>query len=139
MNIPYTIGMKDAVAVVLKRGEKYLLIKRAKHGTAEDYWCPVTGAVEDGETQGQAVKREAEEELGIIVEPLDKVWECLTDDEEYILHWWHALLVRDSVIVNDNEVKEYRWLTYEQMQDLEKMFDADRTFFRDIAQGLPDS
>ena len=73
------------------------------------------------------------------MEPLDKVWECLTDDEEYVLHWWHALLVRDSVIVNDNEVKEYRWLTYEQMQDLEKMFDADRTFFRDIAQGLPDS
>ena len=138
-NILYTVEMKDAVAIVLKRGEEYLLIKRAKHGTAEDYWCPITGAVEHGETQSQAVKREAEEELGIVVEPMDKVWECLTDDEEYVLHWWHALLVEDRFVVNDDEVKEYRWLTCDQMQGLGKMFDADRTFFRDIAQGLPDS
>lgn len=127
------------MAVVLKRGDKYLLIKRAKQGAAEDYWCPVTGAVEEGETQGQAVKREAQEELGIIVEPMDKVWECLTDDEKYMLHWWHALLVQDRFVVNDDEVKEYRWLTFEQMQGLEKMFDADRSFFREIAHGLPDS
>jgi len=131
--------MKDAVAVVLKRGERYLLIKRAKHGTAEDYWCPITGAVEHGETQEQAVKREAKEELGITVRPLHKVWECLTDDKEYVLHWWHALLEDDTVAISPDEVKEYRWLTYEEMLNLKKMFDADRKFFGTIAHSLSDS
>ena len=131
--------MRDAVAVVLKRGEKYLLIRRAKHGTAEDYWCPITGAVEQDETQEQAVKREAKEELGIGVRPLHKIWECLTDDKEYILHWWHAFLEDDAVAINPDEVKEYRWLTYEQMLNLEKMFDADRRFFKTIAPHLSNS
>jgi len=131
--------MKDAVAVVLKKGEKYLLIRRAKHGAAEDYWCPITGAVEDGETQAQAVTREAREELGLEVSPQQKVWECLTDDKEYVLHWWHAQLVDDTVALNPLEVKEYRWLTYDEMLKLEKMFDADRKFFRVIAPDLKDS
>ena len=131
--------MKDAVAVVLKKGEKYLLIRRAKPGTALDYWCPITGAVENGETQAQAIVREAEEELGLVVEPIRKVWECLTDDREYNLHWWHARLLSQDNRVNPDEVKEYRWVTYTEMLGLEKMFSADRIFFRDIAPDLPDS
>ncbi len=131
--------MKDAVAVVLKRGDKYLLIRRAKHGTAEDYWCPVTGAVEEGESQAQAVAREAGEELGIKVAPVKKVWECLTDDQQYLLHWWHATLKDDAITANPDEVKEYCWLTYGEMLQLQKMFDADRRFFREIAPHLTDS
>jgi len=99
----------------------------------------VSDPVEQGETQAEAVKREAKEELGIAVRPLHKVWECLTDDKEYVLHWWHALLEDDTVAINPDEVKEYRWLTYEEMLNLKKMFDADRRFFKTIAPNLSDS
>ena len=116
-----------------------MLIRRAKHGAAEDYWCPITGAVEDGETHAEAVKREAEEEMGIIIEPISKVWECLTDDKEYVLHWWHAKVIQDEIVPNPAEVKEYGWFTYDQMENLPKTFDADRIFFKDIARDLPDS
>lgn len=131
--------MKDAVAVVIKKGDKYLLIQRAKPGHAEDYWCPVTGAVEDGETQEQAVAREAKEEMGIEVEPVRKVWECLTDDKEYLLHWWHAKLVRDEITASPAEVKEYGWFSNPQMDNLARMFDADRVFFEQVAPDLPES
>ncbi len=131
--------MKDAVAVVLKRENKYLLIRRAKHGKAEGYWCPITGAVERDETHAQAVIREAKEEMGIDVEPLRKVWECPTNDGEYLLHWWHAKIICDEISADPNEVKESRWVTYEQMEKLPKMFDADRNFFENIAGQLPDS
>ncbi|UCF69976.1 MAG: NUDIX hydrolase [candidate division WOR-3 bacterium] len=131
--------MKDAVAVVLKRDDRYLLIKRAKHGTAEDYWCPITGAVEDGETHAQAVEREAKEEMGITVEPLRKVWECPTNDREYLLHWWHAGVIQGEIAPNPLEVKEYGWFSLAQMENLAKMFGADRTFFAEIAPALPDS
>jgi len=131
--------MKDAVAVVLKKGDKYLLIKRAKHGKAEDFWCPITGAVEDGETHAQAVIREAREEMGITVEPLRKVWECPTNDGEYLLHWWHVRLGSAEISADPKEVKEYRWLSPYEMHELPKMFDADRNFFENIAGELPDS
>ena len=96
--------IKDAVAVVIKRNGKFLLIKRAKKDVAEDYWCPITGAVEQGETQAQAVIREAQEEMGLIVEPVKKVWECYTEDREYLLHWWQVKLLNDTVKINKSEV-----------------------------------
>jgi 8-oxo-dGTP pyrophosphatase MutT (NUDIX family) len=128
--------MKDAVAIVLKRADSYLLIRRAKKGEAEDYWCPITGAVEPGETQKQAVVREAAEEMGFKVKPLSKVWQCHTDDRRYMLHWWHAQLINEHVRMNAEEVKEFRWVTFGEMRQLEKMFDADLFFFKKIAPGL---
>jgi len=130
--------MKDAVAVVIKRGDKFLLIKRGKKGEAEDYWCPITGAVEDGETQKEAVKREAREEMGITVKPIKKVWQCYTEDREYLLHWWFVRLVNDKIKVNADEVKTYCWANYAEMQEIEKMFRADLKFFKEVAPHLSD-
>jgi len=126
------------VAVVIKRGDKFLLIKRGKKGEAEDYWCPITGAVEDGETQKEAVKREAREEMGITVKPIKKVWQCYTEDREYLLHWWFVRLVNDKIKVNADEVKTYCWANYAEMQEIEKMFRADLKFFKEVAPHLSD-
>ncbi len=131
-------SMKDAVAVVIKRNEKFLLIKRAKKGFAEDYWCPITGAVEENEMQEQAVKREAREEMGIDVEPIRKVWECFTDDKQYHLHWWWVKLIKDDIKINPDEVKDYQWLNVDEMQRIGKMFKADLEFFEEIAKDLGD-
>ncbi len=131
--------MKDAVAVVIKKGDKFLLIKRGKRGEAEDYWCPITGAVEDGETQRQAVAREAKEEMGIIVKPIKKVWECYTEDRQYLLHWWSVRLIKDEIKVNADEVKAYCWANYAEMQGIDKMFNTDLKFFKEVAPHLSDA
>jgi len=128
--------MKDAVAVVIKRNERFLLIKRAKKGFSEDYWCPITGAVENSETQAQAVKREAWEEMGINVKPIKKVWECFTDDEQYLLHWWWVRLINDEIKINPDEVKDYQWVNASEMQNIGKMFKADLKFFKEIVNGI---
>ena len=128
--------MKDAVAIVISEAGRFLLIKRAKKDASEDYWCPVTGAVETGETQEQAVIREAKEELGITVKPVRKVWECLTHNKEYRLHWWMARLASDSVNADPQEVKEYRWISVSEMPGIGKMFEGDLVFFKTIAPRL---
>jgi 8-oxo-dGTP diphosphatase len=130
--------MKDAVAVVIKKNDRFLLIKRAKKGEAEDYWCPITGAVEDGETQEEAVIREAKEEMGIVVRPIKKIWECFTADKKYRLHWWWVKLLNDKIRVCPDEVKDFRWLTLAQMQKIDKMFADDLLFFKSIGQNLSD-
>jgi len=131
--------MKHAVAVVVKKDGKFLLIKRAKKGEAEDFWCPITGAVEHGETQEQAVVREAQEEMGIQVEPVKKLWECTTHDGKYTLHWWQVDLIHDRISENPDEVKAHTWVTVSGMQDIENMFEADLLFFKTVGANLPDS
>ncbi len=130
--------MKDAIAVVIKRDDTFLLIKRAKKDIAEDYWCPITGAVEKDERQEQAATREAQEEMGMIVKPIEKVWECITEDRHYRLHWWYVKLLNDKITMNRDEVKEYRWVTSTQMQSM-KMFKADLRFFKKIGDRLGNS
>ncbi len=125
--------MKQAVAVVIRKGDKFLLIKRAKKGEAENYWCPITGAIEQDETQEQAVIREASEEMGIAVKPIQKVWECYTEDKQYLLHWWSAKLIDDRITMNHDEVKDYQWVNYEQMQNIGMMFKADLVFFKEAS------
>ncbi len=131
--------MQDAVAIVIKKNGRFLMIKRAKKGEAEDYWCPITGAVEEGEQQEQAVIREAQEEMGVTVEPIKRVWVCPTEDEEYLLHWWYVKLKDDKITMNRDEVKEFRWLNCAEMEMIGKMFSADRQFFREIGVNLADS
>ncbi len=125
--------------MVIKKDDRFLLIKRAKKDEAEDYWCPVTGAVEPGETQEQAVIREAQEELRIDVMPIKKVWECLTENGEYLLHWWYVKLIGGIFQPNPEEVKEYRWINPQQMKRLRKTFSADMKFFQKIGPSLPNS
>lgn len=131
--------MREAIAVVIKRDDRYLLIKRAKKGEAEDYWCPITGAVEKNETQEQAVIREAREEMGIDVKPIRRVWECFTEDKRYLLHWWFVRVLSDAIEMNPDEVKEYDWVTYPEMQKIGKMFSADLEFFRETGAVLSES
>jgi 8-oxo-dGTP pyrophosphatase MutT (NUDIX family) len=126
--------MKQAVAIVIREADRFLLIKRAKRGEAEDYWCPITGAIEPGETQEQAVIREASEEMGVTVAPIEKIWECYTEDKQYVLHWWSVRLVDDRITMNPDEVKDYQWVSYEQMKYIEKMFTADLNFFEEASK-----
>ncbi|MBA7713040.1 hypothetical protein ES703_122038 [subsurface metagenome] len=72
----------------------------------------------------------------MVVEPIYKVWECFTDDKQYLLHWWWVKLVNDEIKIKPEEVKDYQWLNMEEMQKIGKMFKADLKFFKEIAIDL---
>ncbi|WP_057763080.1 NUDIX hydrolase [Cytobacillus praedii] len=63
--------MRDRGSVVLIDNNKVGLIKRIRDGSV--YYVFPGGGVEDGETPGEATKREALEELGVEV----KINECI--------------------------------------------------------------
>lgn len=107
--------------------------------TLPGYWTPISGRIEPGESQAQAVIREVREEVGLRVTPLEKVWECPTDDGDFLLHWWTADLgsdqiASDQLVLAPDEVSEARWVTPQEFLQMTPTFAGDREYFQ---RGLP--
>jgi len=117
----------DAVVAVLEREGRFLLGKRSPDRViAPGYWCPISGRVEPGESQADAVVREVMEETGLRVRALEKVAECDTSDGGALLHWWLTELLETSPErLADAENSELRWFRPEELQSLEPCFPED--------------
>jgi 8-oxo-dGTP diphosphatase len=129
----------QAVVAVLRRGDRLLVIKRAPGAILPGYWTPPSGRIEPGETHEQALAREVEEELGVKVTPIAKVWECPTDDGEFLLHWWTADIDSDELCLDPTEVEDARWVTCDEFLELESTFSGDRDFITHVLPTLAPS
>lgn len=119
------------VAVIVLRNEhgEFLMTDRVERdpddvGVVEgaDFWQLPGGGVEVGETIEEAAVREAQEELGIEVEPIaivPKVYSALRSH-------WHGLLIAvvcrksdpNAKINLNHESSKYQWVTLEQARSI---------------------
>src|SRR5215472_9098589 len=102
--------LQGLVAVIVREG-RVLLIESARAVRHAGHWTPPGGHIEPGETQSEAVRREVAEELGVDGTPLEKPWECPTDDGRYTLHWWTIALQHSSCGPEPSEVSAVKWVT----------------------------
>ncbi|MFI1734723.1 NUDIX domain-containing protein [Streptomyces acidicola] len=142
-------GQRDAVVAVLRRGDRVLVIERGPEARRSGYWAPLSGKVEPGESQAEALVREVREEVGLKVSPLAKVWESETDDRQFRLHWWTADVGEGQrqgegegdgegeVVMQPGEVSDARWVTVEEFLALEPTFAQDREFFERVLPEIP--
>ena len=132
------MSRRQAVVIVLRDGERVLLIRRAAGVPRPGMWSPPTGRVEAGESLVAAVEREAREELGIAVQALREVWQSDTDDRRYRLHWWTAAAVDPMAPLRPDpaEVDEVRWASADDWQALQPTFPQHRPFFLDVLPRL---
>ncbi|MGI8723557.1 MAG: NUDIX hydrolase [Geodermatophilaceae bacterium] len=133
--------MQEAVVVVLRHRDRVLVIQRSPHVMLPGYWTPLSGRIEPGESQEEALVREVNEEVGLQVTPGVKVWECPTDDGDFLLHWWTADLESDQVVpvpltLDPTEVSDARWATPEEFLQMSPTFAGDREFFERVLPGL---
>lgn len=124
--------MREGVAVVVVRDQRFLMIQRAQGILAEGAWCFVGGGIDPGETQHDAVAREFREEIGGIVRPLRKIWEYRRPDGGLLLHWWLAELIDDRLTPNPSEVADYRWYALEELADHPNLLASNREFLREL-------
>ena len=73
--IPADIRLIDVVGVAIVRDGLVLCALRPPGGNIGGMWEFAGGKVEPGETHYQALIREAQEELGVIIEPKEKIAE----------------------------------------------------------------
>ncbi len=126
--------MKDAVAILIEKNGKYLFVRRPPGDLYEGYWSPPTGKVEPGESQRQAVVREAMEELGLTVVPEKKVWESVTTLRNFILHWWTVRPLSYEIRLNRAELSGFAWVDPSRIRSLGKVFDSHVHFFENLDQ-----
>ena len=109
--------LKNGVVAVLQNAEgRYLFIRRGlKLKRAPGVWCFVGGEVEPDEAFDAAIVREVWEEVGLNIEPLSKVFESVSPNGEFKLHWFEVRMTQpgQAVTPSATEVAEFRWLTFE--------------------------
>jgi 8-oxo-dGTP pyrophosphatase MutT (NUDIX family) len=132
--------MNEAIVAVIERRGRVLVIRRADGVPFPGYWTPLSGRLEPGESQAEALVREVQEEVGLAVRPGRKVWECPTHDGRYRLNWWTALLDDETseVVPDPLEVGDFRWIEPAEFERLDPVFDADVEFFREVFPALRD-
>lgn len=131
------MGKIVGVMVIIEQAGKYLLGKRSREkDIAPNYWAPISGKLEAGETQEMAVSREVLEEVGLIVNPIRKIETMYSRDEKCILHWWYAKIISGSAWLSNDEHTELAWVSVEEMTRLNPIFPEDIEVFRKFELGF---
>ncbi len=125
---------RGAVAVIV-RGDRLLVIKRSETVTAPGMFCFPGGGIEPGELEEQALVREIHEELGVVIQPVRKLWHSMTP-WKFDLAWWLGAIEADATLAaNPAEVAAVHWHTPAEMLELEHLLESNRAFLRALASG----
>ena len=136
----------DVCAAVIVNGGRMLLAQRERGSHLAGKWEFPGGKIDGGETPGECIIREIDEELGLIVRnpvPLTTV-EHAYDEKIVRLHF----LACDLTGPADHEARvheEVRWVEYDDLEQLD-LAPADRRFvhwlgrnWQEAARVLPDA
>jgi 8-oxo-dGTP diphosphatase len=108
------------VAVLVRRGDRVLLLKRKRsHGAGT--WCPPGGHLEFGESPEECAVREAKEETGVKV--ADVRFLAITNDvfpegKHYITIWFEGQhLAGEGTAAAVDKVSEVNWFTWDALPE----------------------
>lgn len=123
----------QVVAAVIRKENKFLLGKRAPtKKSAPGYWCPVSGRIEVGESEENAVEREVFEEVGLVVKSKRKLNVFDTRDKSALIHWWLVDIVDGEATLKNDEHTELGWFSISEMENLENVFSEDIELFKTL-------
>ncbi len=98
------------VAAIIKKDNLYLIVQRNKHKYLGLKWEFPGGKVESGETFEEALLREIEEELSIVINVYEKIAEEKYKDNNInvVLHYF--LCSHKSGTITLNEHEDFAWI-----------------------------
>ena len=132
--IPSAPGTRGAVGVIIRQ-DRMLIIQRSDKVVAPGAYCFPGGAIEQGESEEEALVREIREELGVTVRPIRRLWRNTTP-WKVDLSWWLADLdVGETLAPNAAEVASFQWVTLDEMARLPDLLGSNRQFLDAFIHG----
>lgn len=120
------IRVRRGAIGILRKGDRFLLVRRAEGIAMGGFWCFPGGHVESGETSRQAVTRELEEELGIVVQPLERLGALRVLGGTYVLAVWLVGHSSGHLRPAPDEIAEVRWLREDEIRSIEPALASNR-------------
>ena len=111
--------MTEVVAALIWDNDRFLACQRPAHKARGLLWEFVGGKVEVGETREDSLVRECQEELGIIVKPLDIFMEVIHDYPDLTVH-----LILYNAVISRGEIQLFehvdaRWVSPQEIPQYE--------------------
>lgn len=128
-------SVRQGIVGIVVRDGRLLVIRRSTWVEAPGAFCFPGGAIEDGETEADALRREFREELGVSVEPVRRVWKSRTDWDVDLAWWLAELPVDASFRPRREEVAETHWLTIQEIRGLPELLSSNLQFLDALERG----
>ena len=125
---------RGVVAVIL-RGEQFLVIRRSQHVRAAGMHCFPGGAIEPGESEEEALRRELSEELALTTQPLRRLWQSVTPWNVHLAWWLAGIDVQALPIPNPLEVESFHWLNAAEIRALPNLLASNLEFLEAWERG----
>jgi 8-oxo-dGTP diphosphatase len=127
--------MKRVVAGLITEKEKLLVCQRTRHQTMPLKWEFPGGKIEEGEQPRDALRRELEEELGIVAEIGDEVARIQHEYPNGGMVELRFFVVRKYLGEIENRIfRDVRWVMPEDLPNYD-FLEADLTLVQDLAAG----
>lgn len=102
--------VRGVLGILRQRG-RLLMIRRAADVRIGGVWCFPGGAIETGESEEAALVREMNEELGLMVAPIERACTLRKRAGRLVLFCWTAHITGGELTPNPAEVSDARWVT----------------------------
>jgi len=111
--------MAVIVGVVVEKDNKFLLVQEAQE-KCRGKWNLPAGHLDPGESLIEAAKREAWEESGFKVEPLEicQIGNRVMQDENWVSVIFTAKILEGRIRINPDEILDAKWFTYEEILNM---------------------
>ncbi len=135
MHIPDDPGRRGVVGIVARGDGRLLVIRRARSVVAPLVYCFPGGGIEPGESEEEALMREFREEIGVAVQPVRRLWRCVTPWKVELAWWLGELLPGAAPVANPREVESIHWLTAADLAATPDLLVTNREFLELVARG----
>lgn len=127
-----TSPLPSAIAVVIRRGDRVLMIQRAEHKPLGGYWTPVTDRLEPDEALETACHREVAEEVGLAITLGPAFHVGATSDGRFEITYFVADWREGELRLQVDEVADARWVTLAEVEagELQPMLPTTRALLR---------
>lgn len=132
---PETAILRRGVVAVIRQADRVLVIRRALNIEAPGAFCFPGGAIEEGETEPESLRREILEELGVAIAPQRCLWESITPWNVQLSWWLASLEPAVPPVPNPHEVSEVHWLTLDEMAQLPELLLSNHRFLQALQRG----